>query len=241
MKPTLNSDLGEGFGLHSFGNDAELMKLIDVANVACGYHAGDPNTMRETITLAADNGVAVGAHPSLPDLVGFGRRRMVLSGDDARNLILYQTGALTGFLKAEGLELNHIKPHGALYGMLAEDEALMQAAADVCELYQVPFFGMTGTAHHKVCMERGIPFVAELYVDLDYDDEGGLLIQKHPIPKTPELIVERLSAALDTSTITSVNGVGLPMEFDSVCIHSDGANSVATAAACRQVLDAAEG
>src|SRR3954465_9264659 len=125
----LNSDMGEGLGLHEFGHDDELMRIIDVANVACGYHAGDPDVMDRTVALAAEHGVAVGAHPGLPDVVGFGRRRMALTPEEVAARILSQAGALTGFLAKHGLELNHIKPHGALYGMLAGDEELMRAAA----------------------------------------------------------------------------------------------------------------
>src|SRR3954453_630380 len=124
----LNSDMGEGLGLHAFGHDEELMRIIDVANVACGYHAGDPDVMDRTVDLESENGVAVGAHPGLPDVVGFGRRRMALTPEEVESMILYQTGALTAFLGKHGLELNHIKPHGSLYGMLAADEELMRAA-----------------------------------------------------------------------------------------------------------------
>jgi UPF0271 protein len=141
----VNSDMGEGLGLHEFGNDEELMRIIDVANVACGYHAGDPDVMDRTVALAAEHGVAVGAHPGLPDLVGFGRRRMVLTPEEVESIILYQTGALTAFIAKHGLELNHIKPHGSLYGMLAGDEELMQAAAGTARQFGVPFYGLAGT------------------------------------------------------------------------------------------------
>ena len=152
----LNSDMGEGLGLHEFGNDEELMRIIDVANVACGYHAGDPDVMNRAVELAAAHGVAVGSHPGLPDVVGFGRRRMVLTPAEVESIILYQTGALTAFLAKHGLALNHIKPHGALYGMLAGDEELMQAAAGVAQQFGVPFYGLGGTAHEEVCRAMGV-------------------------------------------------------------------------------------
>lgn len=238
MPITLNADLGEGYGRHSFGNDEALMPLLDLANVACGFHAGDPMIMEQTVALAAANNVAVGAHPSLPDLQGFGRRRMNLSAAEVKNLIRYQTGALVSFLQAAGMPLNHIKPHGALYGMLAADENLMQAAADVCEQYQVAFLGMPGTIHEQVCTSRGIPFVRELYVDMSYGDDGVLIIGGKPHTPAAQEVAQTLQTALATSTITSVNGKEIHLEFDSVCIHSDGAASAEIAAACREILGA---
>ena len=169
----INSDMGEAFGLHSFGNDLALMEIIDVANVACGFHAGDPDTMEETVAAAKAHGVRIGAHPGLPDLTGFGRREMKLTPAEVESIILYQTGALVGFLKKAGLELNHIKPHGSLYGMLSRDPELMRSAAKVAALYEVPMFGLAGTAHESVCAEMGVPFVGELYVDLNYNPQAS--------------------------------------------------------------------
>nr|WP_123961300.1 5-oxoprolinase subunit PxpA [Corynebacterium pseudopelargi] len=235
---TLNADLGEGIGRHSFGNDAALMQLIDVANVACGFHAGDPAEMERTVHLAKEHAVAVGAHPGLPDLAGFGRRAMNLDPADVRRLITYQTGALKAFLDAADLPLNHIKPHGALYGMLARDAKLMEAAAAVCKTFEVPFFGLAGTAHEQVCEAEGVGFVPELYVDLDYDNEGNLLIRPQPEEKTPEQVAQRLNQALEQSTIAAEDGTAVPVRFSSVCIHSDGGHSVQIAQRCREVLDA---
>jgi 5-oxoprolinase (ATP-hydrolysing) subunit A len=227
----LNSDMGEGLGLHEFGNDEELMRIIDVANVACGYHAGDPDVMERTVAMAAEHGVAVGAHPGLPDFVGFGRRRMVLTPAEVESIILYQTGALTAFLAKHGLELNHIKPHGALYGMLAGDEELMQAAAGTALQFGVPFFGLAGTAHERVCRAMGVDFVPELYVDLNYGPAGELLIQRRPAPTA-----ERVSRALAGKPVLAVDGTELDIQFQSICVHSDAPNSVAVATAVRAVL-----
>ncbi|MEC5191500.1 MULTISPECIES: 5-oxoprolinase subunit PxpA [unclassified Arthrobacter] len=232
----LNSDMGEGLGLHEFGNDEELMRIIDVANVACGYHAGDPDVMNRTVALAAEHGVAVGAHPGLPDVVGFGRRRMVLSPDEVESIILYQTGALTGFLGKHGLELNHLKPHGALYGMLAGDEDLMQAAAGVALQFAVPFYGLAGTAHETVCRAMGVEFIPELYVDLNYGPAGELLIQRRPAPTDPEAAAERVRRALAGGPVLAVDGTELNIPFRSVCVHSDAPNSTAVASAVRRVL-----
>ncbi len=238
-KPVLlNSDMGEGVGLHEFGNDEELMRIIDVANVACGYHAGDPDVMNRTVALAAENGVAVGAHPGLPDPVGFGRRRMALRPEEVESIILYQTGALTAFLGKHGLELNHIKPHGALYGMLAGDEELMQAAAGTAKQFGVPFFGLAGTAHETVCRAMGVEFTPELYVDLNYGPAGELLIQRRPEPTDPQAAAERVSRALSGQAVLAVDGTELNIKFNSICVHSDAPNSVAVASAVRAVLNA---
>jgi UPF0271 protein len=232
----LNSDMGEGLGLHAFGNDEELLRIIDVANVACGYHAGDPDVMNRTVALAAEHGVAVGAHPGLPDVVGFGRRRMALTPEEVESIILYQTGALTAFLGKHGLELNHIKPHGALYGMLAGDEDLMQAAAGAARQYGVPFYGLAGTAHESVCLAMGVEFVAELYVDLNYGPSGELLIQRRPAPTDPAAAAERVSRAIAGQPVLAVDGTELDISFQSICVHSDAPNSPAVASAVRAAL-----
>lgn len=233
---TLNSDLGESFGLHSFGNDVQLMKLVDVANVACGFHSGDPDTMAATVEAAAEHGLKVGAHPGLPDLVGFGRREMKLTPTEVENLILYQVGALTASLRRFGLELNHLKPHGSLYGMLSRDAALMDAAANVALLYGVPFYGLAGTQHETVCRDRGVPFVSELYVDLNYGPAGELLIQRKPELTDPAAAAARVRRVLADGVLEAVDGTLLNVTCDSICVHSDAPNSVAVAAAVRAEL-----
>src|SRR5271156_29193 len=130
MRLTINCDMGEGFGLYRLGNDAALMPHIDLANIACGFHASDPSIMHETVRLAKKHNVKVGAHPSLPDMQGFGRRAMIISPAEVEDLVLYQVGALKAFLDTEGMALNHVKPHGALYGMAARDEKIASAIAD---------------------------------------------------------------------------------------------------------------
>ena len=170
---TLNCDMGESFGLYRMGDDAHLMPLIDIANVACGFHASDFNHMRTTVRLAKANGVAVGAHPSLPDLQGFGRREMKISREELANCLIYQIGALKGFLEAEGMTLNHIKPHGSLYGMAARNEEMAHAVCDAADVFKAPLLGMVGTLHETIYAARGHHFIAEFYSDLDYADEGG--------------------------------------------------------------------
>src|SRR5688500_5043696 len=154
----INCDMGEAFGLYKMGDDQGLMPHIDVANVACGFHASDFNHMRATVRLAKQHGVRVGAHPSLPDLQGFGRREMTMPRDELANCVIYQVGALKGFLEAEGMELAHIKPHGALYGMAARNEAVAEAICDAADVFKVPLMGMAGTFHEKTYTARGHGF-----------------------------------------------------------------------------------
>ena len=158
MAVTVNCDMGESYGLYRMGDDAGLMPLIHIANVACGFHASDFNHMRATVQLAKRHGVKVGAHPSLPDLQGFGRREMKMDRQEMANCLIYQIGALCGFLKAEGVALNHIKPHGSLYGMSARQEHIADAVCDAADIFQVPLLGMTGTLHEKIYPARGHRF-----------------------------------------------------------------------------------
>lgn len=232
----VNSDMGEAFGLHSFDNDQKLMPLIDVANVACGFHSGDPDTMDTTVALAKDNGVRVGAHPGLPDLVGFGRREMKLTPAEVESIIRYQVGALTGFLDKYDMPLNHIKPHGALYGMLARDEDLMQGAVNVAKTYGVPVFGIAGSAHQRVADREGVEFVGELYVDLNYNSEGGLIILRRPERTDPAAAAERVRRVLEDGTVEAIDGTQLTIAFDSICVHSDTPNSPEVANAVRSAL-----
>lgn len=242
MKVQLNCDMGESFGLYSFGNDAALMPHIDQANVACGYHASDPNHMARTVSLAAKHSVAVGAHVSLPDLPGFGRREMKVERDELKNIILYQIGALSAFCKEAGTELSHIKPHGALYGMASRQEGVAEAVADASRLYGLPVMGLAGTLHETVYSANGAGFLAEFFADLDYSDEGRLIITRKHHVVDPTLAATRAAQAAKEGTLTTQGGKTLPVRAETVCIHSDTPNSeeiaVAVSAALAQ-LDAA--
>ncbi|GAB3854400.1 LamB/YcsF family protein [Nocardioides maradonensis] len=234
---SLNSDMGEAFGIHSFGNDDELVKLIDTANIACGFHAGDPSGIRETVEKAVAGGVTVGAHPGLPDLVGFGRREMKLERDETADLVRYQVASLVGFLDAAGAPLDHIKPHGALYGMAARQPDIMDAICDVAVQYQVPIFGMAGTEHERVASKRGVPFVAEFYVDLGYRVDGSLIIARRPRATPVEEAKQRAHKALTEGLATADTGEDFPMRVDSICVHSDTPNAVEVAHAVREVIN----
>lgn len=234
----VNSDMGEAFGLHSFGNDEALMPLIDVANVACGFHSGEPETMDHTVALAKEHGVRVGAHPGLPDLVGFGRREMKVTPNEVESMIRYQVGALVGFLEKYDMPLNHIKPHGSLYGMLARDEDLMLGAVKVAKTYGVPVYGIAGSAHQRVAEREGVTFIGELYVDLNYNAEGGLIILRRPEHTDPAAASARVRRVLDDGKVLAEDGTELAISFGTICVHSDTPNSPEVAQAVRQTLSA---
>ena len=232
----INCDMGEAFGLYKMGDDAGLMPLISVANVACGFHASDFNHMRATVRLAKAHDVKVGAHPSLPDLQGFGRREMKISREELANCIIYQVGALKGFLEAEGMGLNHIKPHGSLYGMAARIEDMAHAVCDAADVFKVPLMGMVNTFHEKVYPARGHKFIAEFYTDLDYNDDGGLIITREHDAKDPAEAAARSVRAIKEGKTRSVGGKDIVVRADAICVHSDTPNAVAIATAVRDAV-----
>jgi 5-oxoprolinase (ATP-hydrolysing) subunit A len=217
----LNADIGEAYGMWRLGDDEAIMPHVALANVACGFHAGDPVVMRDTVALAERHGVRVGAHPSYPDLQGFGRREMEMEADELTAAIVYQVGALRAFLDAAGLELNHLKPHGALYGRAARDAAVAHAIADAAEVFGVPVLGMAGTIHEAVYASRGLRFVAEYYADLDYADDGSLIITRRHAALEPRQVRERVTRVLRDGVAVTQSGAEIPMRADCVCLHSD--------------------
>ncbi len=233
---TINCDMGESFGLYKMGDDTALMPFLDIANVACGFHASDYNHMRATVKLAKQHGVKVGAHPSLPDLQGFGRREMKMPREELANCLIYQIGALTGFLAAEGMALNHIKPHGSLYGMAARDEAVANAVADAALVFRTPLLGMAGTLHEAIYRARGLAFIAEFYADLDYSDDGGLIITRVHDAKDPAEAAAKCRRAIAEGKVRSLGGVDVKVGAETICVHSDTPNAVAIAAAVRAAV-----
>ena len=232
----INCDMGEAFGLYRLGDDEGLMPLISIANVACGFHGSDFNHMRETVRLAKRYGVKVGAHPSLPDLQGFGRREMKLAREEMTNCAIYQIGALKGFLEAEGMVLNHIKPHGSLYGMAARQPEIAHAMCDAADVFKVPLLGMINTLHETIYTERGHAFMSEYYADLDYSDDGFVIIKRQYEAKDPNMAAERAVIAIKTGTTVSVNGKTVAVRADTICVHSDTPNAVAIATAVREAV-----
>lgn len=229
MAISINCDMGEGYGLFRCGDDEGLMPFIHIANVACGFHAGDPTVMQRTVLTAKAHGVAVGAHPSFPDLQGFGRREMKMRPDELTACIIYQVGALKAFLDREGMPLNHIKPHGSLYGLAMRDPGTAEAIADAVQVFGVPVLGMTGTLHETVYRGRGLRFIPEYYIDLDYTDEGALIITREHAAFDPDESARRAVRVARDKIATTVNGRDLPMAAECFCVHSDTPNAAVLA------------
>jgi 5-oxoprolinase (ATP-hydrolysing) subunit A len=236
MRMTINCDMGEGFGLYRLADDEALMPFIDLANVACGFHAADPTIMHETVRLAKKHAVKVGAHPSLPDLQGFGRRAMVISPAEVTDLVTYQIGALKAFLDVENVRLNHVKPHGALYGMAARDEKIAGAIADAVLPFGVPVLGMAFTAHETVYKNRGIEFIPEFYADLEYDGCGNLILSRVHDAVDPAKAAVRVQRAIREHVVTTTDGKDIPVKAATVCVHSDTPAAVAIAAELSRTL-----
>ena len=236
MISDINCDMGESYGLYKMGDDEGMMPYITEANVACGFHGSDPNHMRSTVELAKHHGVKVGAHFSVPDLAGFGRREMKLGREETANIITYQIGALRGFLDMADMPLNHLKPHGALYAMAARQEHIAHAIADVAEHYRVPVFGLANTLHEKIYTERGLEFRAEFFADLEYDELGNVIITREHEAVSPDQAAIRVIRAVTEGVVRSISGVDVKVHADTVCVHSDTPGAVAVAQAVRKAL-----
>jgi UPF0271 protein len=236
MRMTINCDMGEGFGLYRLGNDAAMMPLIDLANVACGFHASDPSIMHETVRLAKQHGVKVGAHPSLPDMQGFGRRAMTIAPSEVEDLVIYQVGALKAFLQAEGVALNHVKPHGALYGMAARDENIATAIADAVRPFGIPILGMAFTAHETAYKAKGVELIPEFYADLDYDGDGNLILSRVHDAVDPVQAATRVLRVIREQVVRTTTGRDIPVRATTVCVHSDTPAAVAIAGELARAL-----
>ncbi|KAI0667168.1 lactam utilization protein lamb [Trametes maxima] len=240
VRATVNCDMGEGYSLYKMGDDEALMKTIHLANVACGFHASDFSIMNETVRLAKANNVLVGAHPSLPDRQGFGRREMFMYPGELASCFIYQVGALTGFLVAHGMSLNHIKPHGAIYGMTARDPVLARAAVGVAKTFGVAFMGLAGTCHQVEARKLGVPFIAEWFADLDYSPEGRLIITKKHDPVPLSVVKDRVNKLLEEKQITTTTGflpLGEGVREVSICCHSDTPGAVEIAETVKALVD----
>lgn len=238
MNIDLNVDMGESFGMYTLGDDAGFMPLISSSNVACGFHAGDPCAMRWTVLLAKEHGTAVGAHPGLPDLQGFGRRTMDIAMDELYCDLIYQIGALQAFLHASDMRLHHVKPHGKLYGMahLREDVARTLCAA-IHDLDGTPFlYCMKKGVLADIAAEFGIRTVFEVYSDLDYDRDGNLVITRQHASHTPSEVAARVLRMVRDNKVVTTAGTEIGVSGTSVCVHSDSPNGVAIATAVRRTL-----
>jgi 5-oxoprolinase (ATP-hydrolysing) subunit A len=236
IKLAINCDMGESFGLYKISDDEGMMPHITIANVACGFHASDPTVMAHTVRLAKRHKVRVGAHPSLPDLQGFGRREMKMQPEELTDCIVYQVGALKGFLERDGMDLFHIKPHGSLYGMAAKSQEVAKAVADAAKVFNVPVLGMAGTLHEQVYTAAGLEFISEYYADLDYADDGTVIITREHHAVDPKRAAEGALRAVKDGVAKSVNGNKVHVRADCICVHSDTPNAVEVAQAVKAAV-----
>jgi len=234
----VNADMGESFGRWQLGDDVGLMPHISSANIACGGHAGDPSTMRATTRAAAEHGVQIGAHIGLTDLIGFGRRRMAISPGELRDLTLYQLSALDGFARAAGARVAHLKPHGALYAMCAEDRALTEAIVDaVVEADPSLVLVLTGDTAREAAEQRGVRFAREGFPDNRYLADGTFVIERVKQAVDPDWAAERVVRLVRESVIEADDGTLVALPVDTVCLHGDAPNAVAVARAVRGRLE----
>jgi 5-oxoprolinase (ATP-hydrolysing) subunit A len=239
----LNSDLGESFGAWTMGADEALMASITSANVACGFHAGDPTVMRRTIALAKAKGVAVGAHPGFADLVGFGRREMQLSPAEVEDLVLYQVSAIAGVAAAEGVRLQHVKAHGALYNMAARDAALAAAIARAVAAFDrsLIFFGLPNSPLLREAEKAGLEVAAEIFADRTYESDGSLTSRRKPgsVIHDPAQVVDRAVQMVKSGRVTATDGSEVALRTDTMCLHGDTPGSAELARRIRAALEAA--
>jgi UPF0271 protein len=236
----LNCDMGESYGAWKMGADAEVMPWITSANIACGFHGGDPATIRKTVRLAVDNGVAVGAHPSLPDLMGFGRRVMRISPQDMYDLVIYQAGAVEAFARAAGVKLHHVKCHGALYNMAVNDEglsdAMVRAVKDLGS--RVILYALSGSKCLEIGKKNGIPVSGEVFADRGYADDGTLAPRDRPggLIESAEASVRQVLGMIEGGYVTSLAGKRVAVSADTLCLHGDQPGAVLFAQTLRKVF-----
>lgn len=237
-KIDLNCDMGESFGMYKMGLDEEVIKHISSANIACGFHAGDPMWMRTTVRLAEDNNVAIGAHPSFPDIGGFGRRNIEMTPEEAKNDIIYQIGALQAFTKLKSLQ--HVKPHGAMYNRAVNDEALAQT---ICEAIlevdsKMILVALTGSKWVNLAKSMGIRVAQEIFADRALNADGSLVPRSHPnsVIHDTEEVVKRSIKMVSSGVATAITGEEIPVEANSLCIHGDTPNAVGLAKALKNEL-----
>ncbi len=236
----INCDMGESFGNWVMGDDKAMMSRITTANVACGFHASDPVTMIETVKLAKNNDVVIGSHPGLPDLLGFGRRAMNITPEDAYAYMIYQTGALDAALRTEGMSLHHIKPHGAFYSILKDNTEIASAVADaICALSTDPILywpAPTSAALPSEAKKRGVRVVGEIYPDLQYAPDGTLIIQREKHVTDVSFASEQVELYVTSGSVKAVDGSLVELDAESICVHGDGPNAVEVADAINNKL-----
>lgn len=221
----LNCDMGESLGRYTLGNDDEVIKYISSANVACGFHAGDPNVMDHTVRIAKEYGVGVGAHPGFPDLVGFGRRNMDIPRNDLMNLIIYQIGALDIFCKKYGVKMQHVKPHGNLNNMADSDEQLAINIIDAIQSVNpdLPVFVKPNSQLHKVAERKGLPFKLEIFADRAYHKDFSLVSRKEEgaVLSDPEFVADRIIQIVTEGKVKTITGEEIEVQGETICVHGD--------------------
>ncbi len=243
MRIDLNSDLGESFGPWLMGQDAALMESITSANIACGFHAGDPGVMRQTLALAKDRAVAVGAHPGLPDLAGFGRRDMKVSAAEVEDFVLYQVSALSGMAAAQGIKLQHVKAHGALYNMACRDRALADAIARATAAFDrsLILFGLPNSELLRAGEAAGLRTAAEVFADRAYESDGSLVARTRPgsVIHDQQAVVDRAVLMVKDKKVVTIDGAVIGLQADTICLHGDTPGAADLARAVRRGLEAA--
>jgi UPF0271 protein len=233
----INSDMGESFGSYTIGHDAGLLKSVTSANVAAGFHAGDPSVLRETIRMAKAAGVAVGAHPGFPDLVGFGRRELNVTPREAEDMVLYQLAAVAGVAAAEGVKLQHVKAHGALFNMAVRDAELSAAIARAVATFDktLIFFGLPGSEILKAGRAAGLRVAAEVFADRAYEPDGSLASRRKPgsVIHDAAAVVARAVRMVKDRNVVAIDGSIVPLEADTICVHGDTPGSDVLAATIR--------
>ena len=241
VKVDLNCDLGESFGAYTMGMDDKVIPLISSCNIACGYHASDPLVMKKTVAMAAEAGIGIGAHPGYPDLMGFGRRNMNVSPEEAAAYVTYQLGALYAFARSAGVSIQHVKPHGALYNMAGKDYALALAIAKAVQSFDpdVILLGLSGSQSIKAAQDIGLPAAREVFADRAYMPDGSLM------PRTMEgavihdeaLAIGRVVRMVKEHKVTACDGTDIEIVPDSVCVHGDNVKALAFVTQIRDALE----
>ncbi len=243
-KIDLNSDLGESFGNYKIGRDEDVIPLISSANIACGYHASDPVVMDRTVRIAKEAGIAAGAHPGYPDLMGFGRRNMAVSPSEAKAYVLYQLGALDAFMKTIGLPMQHVKPHGAFYNMAAKDAALAEAICEAVKEYnpELIILALYGGELEKCARAMGLRTASEFFADRAYEDDGSLVNRRleGAVIHDEEIAIARTVKMIKEKKVTTIHGTEIELDCRSVCVHGDNEKALAFVRRIREAF-AAEG
>ena len=239
----LNSDLGESYGAYRLGCDEEVISVVTSVNIACGWHAGDAETMARTVELAAKAGVAIGAHPGYPDLLGFGRRNMAVSPRELKAYVQYQVGALAAFCKAKGVSMHHVKPHGALYNMAGKDIALARGICAAVKDFDrdIILLGLANSELINAAEEMGLRYASEVFADRAYEEDGSLVARgkEGSMIHDEDIAIARVVKMVTTGYVTAISGKEIPVKADSICVHGDGPKALAFVDKIRQALKAA--